>query len=453
MTEETQTKTENKEIKTIKNNSEVLFLYDAKMCNPNGDPDDENKPRMDYNRNINLVSDVRLKRYIRDYLMNHKDTEIFVCKVGGETVDVTNRLKKLIKKYTEEIKNDKELKDLLSNKDEPTEKNLSKHLPWLLSKLTDVRLFGATMPLKDRDVGKGKSISFTGPIQFNWGYSLNKVSGSMESSGITATFAGATKKQGTEEGSAEEQGTEEGSAEEHGTMGKDYRVAYSLIGFHGIISAKRAEHTDLGDKDIDLFDDVMINAIPMEATTRSKTGQEPLLYIRVEYNSRDFFCGDFRRYVKIKDKKGNDILWEDSAKLRSIMDYSLDLSELKKKLESNKSRIKDIYLWKHQDLSISGFDDLKEVYLLRYNDIFGNDSVQLIHFLKNYLKIEWAENAEIKKDDNGDITVTKEKNSLTFKKISMSDESRWEIVKYNENNKEKTGEIKFIELPKSKEEK
>ena len=54
---------------SIENNSEILFIYDAKMCNPNGDPDDENKPRMDYDRNINLVSDLRLKRYIRDYLM------------------------------------------------------------------------------------------------------------------------------------------------------------------------------------------------------------------------------------------------------------------------------------------------------------------------------------------------------------------------------------------------
>ena len=50
------------------NNSEILFLYDAKLTNPNGDPDEENRPRMDYERGTNLVSDLRLKRYIRDYL-------------------------------------------------------------------------------------------------------------------------------------------------------------------------------------------------------------------------------------------------------------------------------------------------------------------------------------------------------------------------------------------------
>ncbi|MFY9411841.1 MAG: type I CRISPR-associated protein Cas7, partial [Dethiobacteria bacterium] len=43
----------------IEQNSEILFLYDAKLCNPNGDPDDENRPRMDYDRERCLVSDVR----------------------------------------------------------------------------------------------------------------------------------------------------------------------------------------------------------------------------------------------------------------------------------------------------------------------------------------------------------------------------------------------------------
>jgi len=339
MTEETQTKMENKveTIETIKNNSEVLFLYDAKMCNPNGDPDDENKPRMDYIRNINLVSDVRLKRYIRDYLMEHKKQEIFVCKIEDKTVDATGRLKKLIEDNKTEIENNEELKDLFGEGKKPNEKNLYNHLPWLLSKLIDVRFFGATMPLKS-ETGKGSQITFTGPVQFNWGHSLNKSNGPIESNTITSIFAGA--------------------GEKYGTMGKDYRVAYSLIGFHGIISAKRAEHTKLTDKDIDLFDDAMINAIPMEATTRSKIGQEPSLYIRVEYNSGDFFCSDFRRYVKIKDKKGNDILWDDSAKLISIADYTIDLSELSTKLKDIKDKIEKIHFWKHMDLEISGFDEL-----------------------------------------------------------------------------------------------
>jgi len=289
---------------------------------------------MDYTQNINLVSDVRLKRYIRDYLTDYKDGIIFVSKVGGKTVDATNRLKKLIENNKEYIKNDEKLKDLL-DKNLPNEKNLSKHLPWLLSKLVDVRFFGATMPIKS-DVGRGASITFTGPIQFNWGYSLNKVSGPINSSTITSTFAGA--------------------GEDYSTMGKDYRVDYSLIAFHGIISAKRAEHTNLTDEDIDLFDDAMINAIPLEATTRSKTGQYPLLYIRIEYNTAEFFIGDLRRYVKIADREGNEMPIEETGKLRSPDDYTLDLSKLRERLIDCSKRILKVHFWKHDDLRIRGWN-------------------------------------------------------------------------------------------------
>lgn len=325
----------NNDVKTIENNSEILYIYDARMCNPNGDPDDENKPRMDYTRNINLVSDVRLKRYIRDYLMDYEGKPIFVSKVGGETVDATKRLKKVIEESREEIESDESLKDLFDEKGQPNEKNLSKHLPWLLSKLIDVRFFGATMPLKS-EVGKGASITFTGPIQFNWGYSLNKVTGPMDSSTITSTFAGA--------------------GEDYSTMGKDYRVDYSLIAFHGIISAKRAERTSLTDEDIDLFDEAMIKAIPLEATTRSKTGQSPLLYIRVEYNTPEFFLGDLRGYIKITDKEGREMPFEETAKLRSPDDYNLDLTGLGEKLKDCKDKICKIHFWKHKDLELTGWN-------------------------------------------------------------------------------------------------
>lgn len=317
----------------IKNNSEVLFIYDAKMCNPNGDPDDENKPRMDYERGVNLVSDLRLKRYMRDYLADFKNYEIFVSKVQGETVDATNRLKKLIEKFKDEINEDNHLKDLIKS-DKAEEKNLSKHLQWLLSKLIDVRFFGATMPLKNEG-GKGASITFTGPIQFNWGYSLNKVVGPMESSAITSTFAGAK--------------------EDYSTMGKDYRVNYSLIAFHGIISANRAKSTYLTNSDMNTFDDAILKSIPLEATTRSKTGQRPLFYIRVEYTNSEYFLGDLRKYLKIVDKQNNELSFDDTAKLRSPKDYKLDVSELYTKLKSSDSMIQNIHFWKDSDFNLVGW--------------------------------------------------------------------------------------------------
>ena len=57
------------EMSKIENRSEILFLYDIENANPNGDPNDENKPRIDEETGKNIVTDVRLKRTIRDYLM------------------------------------------------------------------------------------------------------------------------------------------------------------------------------------------------------------------------------------------------------------------------------------------------------------------------------------------------------------------------------------------------
>lgn len=333
--------------KKIKN-SDILFIYDAKMCNPNGDPDDENKPRMDYESQRNLVSDVRLKRYIRDYLMELKDKEgkqvheIFVAQVEGETVDATQRLKRLIEKYKEEIKNNEKLKNLLNNKEEPQEKNLSTHIEWLLSKLIDARLFGATMPLKSQE-GKGGSITFTGPIQFNWGYSLNKVQ-IVESSTITSTFAG--------------------RGEEHSTIGKDWRVYYSLIAFHGIISGKRAEKTSLSENDVKLLDNALLKSIPLQATTRSKIGQTPRLLLRVEYKDDATFLGDLRGYVKINQDEN----------LRDISELKLEITPLLDILKNNKDKIEKVYLWQHEDLKIEGEKTVRKIL-----EVFKDKIVNLPH--------------------------------------------------------------------------
>jgi len=325
--------TETEDKKRI-NNSDILFVYDAKLCNPNGDPDDENKPRMDYDTETNLVSDVRLKRYIRDYLMSEcKDQEIFVSKVDAKTVNATKRLEKLFEKYEENGKKTKvNLKKLQSN-----------HVNWLLSKLIDVRFFGATMPITSKE-GAGVSSNFTGPVQFNWGYSLNKTAINPSSS-ITSTFAGRTR---------EKEGEEE--ATEYGTFGKDWRVLYSLIAFHGIISGKRAVHTNLSENDVKLLDDTLIKAIPLEATTRSKIGQTPRLLLRVEYKNDKTFLGDLRRYVKANPK--NKLAEE---KLRDINEIELDIEPLVNLLEKQKDQVQGVYMWKHDELNLKGDMELKQL--------------------------------------------------------------------------------------------
>jgi CRISPR-associated protein Csh2 len=100
----------------------------------------------------------------------------------------------------------------------------------------------------------------------------------------------------------------------------------------------------------------MINAIPLEATTRSKIGQSPLLYIRIEYNTTEFFLGDLRRYVEITHRDGKEMPFDETAKLRSTNDYILDLIKLCQNLKESSNKIHRIHFWKHKDLKIKGMD-------------------------------------------------------------------------------------------------
>lgn len=285
------------------NNSEILYLYDAKLTNPNGDPDEENRPRMDYEREINLVSDLRLKRYIRDYLLG-QGYQLFVQKVEDKGIEKSVTAETRIKKL-ESMDNEK-----------------------ILDSLIDVRLFGATMPIK------GDNKQFIGPVQFNWGYSLNKVE-ILESS-ITSHFASDDKKG-------------------QGAIGKDYRVKYSFIAFSGVISAKRGEKTRLKDSDIDILDKALKYAIP-EQITRSKVGQYPRLYLRVEYTDKETILGDLRDYVKLVEKEDG---------VRDISEIAIEVSELKEFLKENSYRISKIkYIYdKKLELLVNGeVKSFKEVF-------------------------------------------------------------------------------------------
>lgn len=314
-------------------NSDILFIYDAKMCNPNGDPDDENRPRMDVETSRNIVTDVRLKRYIRDY-WQEKGDGVFVATVDEKTVDATKRLAYWASEWTLQSNlldmnlriNAQKIQDQLKKNEEIKASDIIKLISSeedILKGFLDVRLFGATMPIKDES--KGSSYTFTGPVQFNWGYSLNKVE-QVYSNTITSTFAGKTK----------------GGDSEYGAMGKDYRLYYSLLAFHGIISAYRAKYTKMEDSDIEKLEEALIKAIPLQAT-RSKIGQYPRLMIRVEYIDDETFLGDLRRYVK-PDKE---------ECLRDVIDVALDISELNKKLITNVDRINSIRVWQDADIMIT----------------------------------------------------------------------------------------------------
>ena len=281
----------------LNKNSEMLLIYDAKQCNPNGDIDNENKPRMDYDTNTNLVSDVKIKRYIRDY-----------AEMNGKEIFVTNE--------AEDAK--KRLKDLGVSKGENIER---------VYELIDVKLFGVVTANENAD-------SLTGPVQFNWAYSLNPVE-IQESSTITSSFSSG-------------QG-----------IGKDFRVNYSLLAVNGSINAKvtkqyilNDKYYGLNDEEIDFLDNAMINAIQANRT-RSKIGQTPRFYLRVEGINDKVFLNDLREFIGYEASVENE-------KIRNISEITLNTERLIEYLKYNEDKIGKLIYWKDYSTKVSN-DILEEL--------------------------------------------------------------------------------------------
>ncbi len=267
----------------VKNRSEILFIYDIRDGNPNGDPMDENKPRIDEETGINLVTDVRLKRTIRDYLHNFKGLEIFVREV------VYDQEKGLIQ----------DGKMRAGNFGNDAEK--------ILGECIDIRLFGGVIPLKE------DSIIYTGPVQFKMGRSLHRVT-MMHIKG-TGAFA-----------------SKEGSKQ--ATFREEDFLPYSLISFYGIVNENAAKHTHLTEDDLKLLLEGIWNGTK-SLISRSKAGQVPRLLLKVNYSKENYHIGDLDKMLKLVTEMPHE-------NIRDTVDYQLEISELVKKLAAEKGSIKDI---------------------------------------------------------------------------------------------------------------
>jgi len=330
----------------IQNSSDFIFIYEAIQCNPNGDPDQENKPRMDYDTKTNLVTDVRVKRFIRDYL-KAKGHNIFVDMEGEHQVTMDQKLKVVVEMsmtdstlIEEVFKDDREslktYKDLLEKSnsfsdvwEQLTGKSTAKKykdsnilfLQYLIKKrFIDIRMFGSAFAIA------GFNKAYTGPIQLNWGYSLNKVE-LIDSSSIITIMN-----------------------EESNTFGKDYRVYYSLLAFNGTINKNAAKTTGLTEKDVDLFRNSIWQAISA-SPTRSKLNQYPKLYVEIIYNegfSNGQF-GDLRNYVHSKPATGLS-----DKQVRKFSDLEVNADDLMQLIIKHKGKeIKDVVIQTSPDFSFS----------------------------------------------------------------------------------------------------
>ena len=291
----------------IKNRREYLFFYDVTDANPNGDPMDENRPRIDEEVNICFITDTRLKRIIRDELADVGE-EIFIREERKE--DGT-------------LKTKEELLKLYNNGDYNE----------ILKRCIDIRLFGGTFAVGDN------AKSFTGAVQFKFGRSLHKVTVKL----IKGTTVMPSKEQ-----------------KGQGTMTDFYIIPYGFFCFYGIANERASEETKLTDEDLSKMTKAMWQGVKesTDVISRSKFGHMPRLLIEIIYKEGEkFHIGELNKRVSIK--KPDEL---DDFSIRDVEEFELDLSKLKEAVQKYKSKIEKVYYAVDDRLKFTEGSELEEVF-------------------------------------------------------------------------------------------
>lgn len=283
----------------VDNRFEILFVYDVEEGNPNGDPLNEDRPRIDEETGENIVTDVRLKRTARDYFLARYDddgTRVFVRSAEKEDGTLKSR-EELIK---EEMGGEKV--DL----SEPTKADIKEAL---FNEYLDLRLFGATLAVENVNIGQ------TGPVQFKMGRSFHEVDARYIQQSVTLP-------------------SEEGA--EQGTFADRYDLPYSLIRFHGIVNENNAEETGLTYDDVYRLADGLWNGTK-SLITHSKIEHKPQMLLLVEYSADNFHIGGLDKRVEINSDK-------DDTELRSFHDVKLDMDDFEATLAKHSDKIAGVHV-------------------------------------------------------------------------------------------------------------
>ena len=269
--------------------SEILFLYESTYSIPNGDPF-TGEQRFDEETKKVLVSDVRIKRFIRDHFAQTRPNEVYVL-------------------------NDASLKGAPNESKDPESGAAARHgalfgdlkgvkAETALKTLIDVKLFGGIL------TKTSAAVNVTGPVQFALlNPSLNAVELRMHQN--TSVFASSTTKA-------------------RGAIGTTTVVPYALNQIHGWVNPFAAEHTGLQQTHLDEMFTALWESIN-NANTRSKSNQNSLLLLQIIYAEKTKKLYGLDRKIKLtpKDNKREE-------QIRSIDDYDLDFTALNNAVQDEK---------------------------------------------------------------------------------------------------------------------
>ena len=266
----------------IKNRYEFVVLFDVENGNPNGDPDAGNMPRIDPESNFGLVTDVCLKRKIRNYVETVKEGEEGNGIYIREDVPLNTSDKKALSYIGVEDLSDKGLKELKKNDPEADRKIRD----FMCRNFFDIRTFGAVMTtFVKASLNCGQ---VRGPVQIGFARSIDPI----VSQELTITRVAIT--------------TEEDSLNKKTEMGRKNIVPYGLYRAEGFISANLARKvTGFSEEDLELLWEAIINMFEHDhSAARGKMAVRRLIVFKHSRELGD--CPSYKLFdaVEVKRKEG-----------------------------------------------------------------------------------------------------------------------------------------------------
>lgn len=267
----------------INNRIDFVYLFDVQDGNPNGDPDAGNLPRVDAETGMGLVTDVCLKRKVRNYVQVSKDL--------SDGYDIFIKEKAVLNSEIDKAHDDEDVKKA---KDKTAAARL-----FMCKNYYDIRTFGAVM-----STGKNAG-QVRGPIQFTFARSIDPIATAEHS--ITR-MAVATEKE-----------TEKQNGDNR-TMGRKATVPYGLYVCHGFISASLAKQTGFSEEDLELFFEALKNMFDVDrSAARGLMSAQKLIVFRHDSVLGNAPANKLFDLVKIKKNT--------EAAPRSFSDYVVSIDK------------------------------------------------------------------------------------------------------------------------------
>ena len=261
----------------IQNRYDFVFLYDVKDGNPNGDPDFDNQPRIDFETREGLVSDVCIKRKVRNYIQ---------LKVEAGELDVT--------KYDIFIRQGNVLNDIINKGKDEAKGDEKKGRMAMCDNYFDIRTFGAVM-------STGNNLGVVrGPVQFVFSRSVDSIDSRTHS--LTRCCI-----------------TDEKDSNKDNTFGNKSTVSYGLYRMHGYISAFDGEKCHFTEEDLNLLWEALVNAFEHDhSAARGEMNARALIVFK--HDSKLGNARSSQLFDLIKVEKRDSVNYP-----RSFSDYNVNI--------------------------------------------------------------------------------------------------------------------------------